>query len=160
MPKVKNAPPRDVPTDDDGYFETMTKAVFQAGFRWELVDARWPGFQAAFDGFDIERVAEYGPPDVERLLGDRAIIRNGRKIEGTVENARVLRDLVAAHGSVRAWLATTAGLTWPERKKAVSAPFKGLGPSGAYFFLWSVGEAVPPHEEEGTWTGPVPSSPP
>jgi DNA-3-methyladenine glycosylase I len=150
------APPRAVPEGDDGYFEVLTKAVFQAGFRWSVVEQKWPNFTRAFAGFHVDDVAQFGPPDVERLLADQGIVRNGRKIEGTIENARVVQELVGDHGSFKAWLDSSAQLPWPERKKVISQPFHSFGPSGAYFFLWSVGEAVPPHDQEPSWTAPVP----
>jgi DNA-3-methyladenine glycosylase I len=155
MPEYKT-PPRAVPADPNGYFESLTKGVFQAGFRWSVVEAKWPGFLDAFHGFDLATVAAYGPEDVERLAANPAIVRNRGKIAGTIENARTLLRIVAEHGSVRAWLDDSTALPWPERKKAVSKPFKSFGPSAAYFFLWSVGEPVPPHNQETTWTEPVP----
>lgn len=160
MPNEMKAPPRAVPDDDNGYFEILTKSVFQSGFRWSVVEAKWPNFLEAFGGFDIDTVASFGPPEVDRLVSDEGLIRNARKIEGTIVNAATMRDLVAEHGSVKAWLDTSADLPWPEREKAVSGPFKYFGPFGAYVFLWSVGEAVPPHEEREDWSGPVPPGSP
>lgn len=155
MPQTMTAPPRAVPSSDSGYFEVLTQAVFQAGFSWGVIQAKWPHFQAAFDGFDIDAVAAYGPPDEDRLLADAGIVRNGRKISATIVNARTLRTIREEHGSVGSWLATSRTLAWPQRKDAVAKPFASFGPSGAYFFLWSVGEATPPHEEECDWTGVV-----
>lgn len=149
-------PPRAVPDHDDGYFEALTREVFGAGLNDAVVEARWPAFRRAFADFSIERVAAFGAGDLARLLQDAGIVRNGRKIEATIANARTWRDLVAEHGSARAWLATTAALPWPERKRAVSRPFRGFGPSGARIFLWRVGESVPPRDIEATWTEIVP----
>jgi len=160
MPTERTAPPRAIPGDDNEYFELLTKSVFLAGFRWSVVEAKWPGFQQAFDGFDVLTIASYEPPDIERLLTDDQIVRNGRKIQATVDNAGAFLDLVQEHGSFKAWLDTTAGLTWPERQKAVARPFKYFGAFGVYFFLWSTGEAVPPHSERETWDGPVPPGAP
>jgi DNA-3-methyladenine glycosylase I len=157
---VKKAPPRGLPDGDNGYFEILTKAVFQAGFSWDVIAMKWPAFMEAFEGFDVDRVAAFTDSDVERLVGNAEIVRNRRKIQGTIENARTIQALAGEHGSVRAWLQTSADLPWPKRKKAVSAPFKFFGPSGAYFFLWSVAEAVPPHHQESTWTDPVPPGSP
>ena len=61
-------PPRKRPADDSGYLEELTKAIFQAGFSWRVIRDKWPNFQQALDGFDIETVAGYGEPDVERLM--------------------------------------------------------------------------------------------
>jgi DNA-3-methyladenine glycosylase I len=135
------------PKDDNGYFENLTHTVFQTGFSWKVIRNKWPNFQVAFDGFDIEKVASYDERDVERLLADEGIVRNGRKIQGTINNARIVQGLIAEHGSFHAYLRSLDGLSWKERRKALSKAFKYFGPTGVYFFLWSVGEEVPPWEE-------------
>jgi 3-methyladenine DNA glycosylase Tag len=153
-------PPREVPADDNGYFEVLTKVIFQSGFRWSVVDNKWPGFTEAFAGFDIGKVAAFGPPEIEALMSDDRIVRNGRKIEATVENAGTLAGFIVEHGSVKEWLASTADLPWPERRRAIAAPIKNLGQFGVFHFLWCVGEAVPPYEERDTWTDPLPEGAP
>jgi len=160
MPSEMKPPPRVVPDDDNGYFEVLTKAVFQSGFRWSVVEAKWPNFREAFAGFDIDTVAGFGPPDVDSLSGDEGLIRNVKKIAATIDNAAAMQDIIAEHGSVKSWLDTTADLPWPDRRTALGEPFKFLGPFGVYVFLWSVGEAVPPHEQRDEWTGPVPPGAP
>ena len=140
-------PPREKPTDDNGYFELLTQAVFQAGFSWKVVRNKWPDFQKSFDGFDIDRVAAYDERDVDRLLANEGIVRNGRKIQATIENAGVMQQLVGQHGSFEAYLRTLDNLTWKERRKILSKGFKNFGPTGVYFFLWSVAEEVPAWDE-------------
>jgi hypothetical protein len=160
MPEGMTIPPREIPVDDDGYFEVLTKVIFQSGFRWSVVENKWPGFREAFSGFDIDAVASYGPPELEKLISDERIVRNGRKIEATVENAITLRQLIDEYGSVAAWLESTAGLPWPDRRKAVSGPLKYFGPGGVFHFLWCVGQAVPPYEQRDTWLETVPPGSP
>lgn len=53
-------PDRLRPDGDDGYFEELTKAIFRAGFSWRVIRQKWPAFQMAFNGFNLERVASYG----------------------------------------------------------------------------------------------------
>ena len=156
MPEPMQAPPRAVPKADSGYFEVLTKAVFQSGMSYKVINSKWPGFLKAFHGFDLDTVADFSPDDIDRLLGDATIIRNGRKINATIKNAEALRELAASHGSIAEWLRATRDLDWTERKTAIAQPFAFLGPMGAYFFLYSVGENVPPHDQEATWDGPVP----
>ncbi len=139
--------PEEKPKNDNGYFEKLTHTVFQTGFSWKVIRNKWPNFQAAFDGFDIDHVASYDERDVERLLADEGIVRNGRKIQGTIDNARILQRLIAQHGSVHDYLRSLDKLSWKERRKTLSQTFKYFGPTGVYFFLWSVGEQVPPWEE-------------
>ena len=85
--------------------------------------------------------------DVDRLLADEGIVRNGRKIRGTIENAQVMQQLIAEHGSFHAYLSTLDDLPWKKRRKTLSDAFRYFGPTGVYFLLWSVGEEVPPWEE-------------
>jgi DNA-3-methyladenine glycosylase I len=140
-------PPVQKPKDDNGYFEKLTQAVFQAGFSWKVVRNKWPNFQEAFDSFEIGQVTAYDERDVERLLADQGIVRNARKIQATMENARIAQRLIAEHGSFNVYLRSLDGLSWQARRKALSKTFKYFGPTGVYFFLWSVGEDVPPWEE-------------
>ncbi|WP_454823304.1 DNA-3-methyladenine glycosylase I [Kocuria marina] len=74
--------------DEIGLFERVTLEAFQSGLSWRTVLAKRPAFREVFHGFDPEAVAAMDERDVERLLGDARIIRNRRKIEATVTNAR------------------------------------------------------------------------
>jgi 3-methyladenine DNA glycosylase Tag len=140
-------PPRSVPDHDAGYFEKITQAVFQAGFSWQVIRSKWPNFRVAFADFDVDAVASFTDEDVERLLENQGIVRNGRKIEATLYNARVCRKLIAEHGSIHAFLRSMDGLTYAARQKKLIKQFKFMGPMGAYFFYYSVGEDVPEYEE-------------
>jgi len=141
------SPAREVPKNDAGYFEKITQAVFQAGFSWQVIRNKWPGFEQAFADFDIDSVAAFTEEDVERLLEDKGIVRNGRKIEATIKNARVCQDLVAEYGSFQNFLRTMDGQEYAKREKMLCKQFKFMGPMGAYFFYWSVGEDVPEYHE-------------
>lgn len=83
---------------DDRWLSMMTKCVFQAGFNWKVIEAKWDGFEAAFEGFDPEKVARYADPELDRLLADKGIVRNYAKIAASVDNARFVRALAAEHG--------------------------------------------------------------
>jgi DNA-3-methyladenine glycosylase I len=74
--------------DDRHLFELLTLEAFQSGLSWLTILRKRGGFRAAFDGWDVERIAAYGDRDVERLLGDAAIVRHRGKIEATLANAR------------------------------------------------------------------------
>lgn len=141
------APPREVPTDDNGYLEKITQAVFQAGFSWKVIRAKWPNFQKAFAGFDVDKVAAFTDSDLERLVENKGIVRNGRKIAATIHNAQICQQLIREHGTFKNWLQTMDDLDYATREKKFSKQFKFMGPMGAYFFFWSVGEEVPPYEE-------------
>ena len=139
-------PPRKKPADDRGYFEELTRAIFQAGFSWRVIRDKWPNFQKAFDRFDISTVAGYGTPDIERLVADPGIVRNRRKIDATINNARVMWNLVQGHGSFHAYLRSLDSLDYAARRKELSQQFSHLGPTGVFTFLWCVDEEVPDWE--------------
>jgi DNA-3-methyladenine glycosylase I len=143
-------PPRKKPANDNGYLEELTKAIFQAGFSWRVIRDKWPNFQTAFDGFDLVTVAGYGEPDIERLVSDPGIVRNRRKIEATVENARVMWELVQEHGSFNSYLRSLDGLDYAGWREELSRRFRNLGPTGVFTFLWCVDEEVPAWEDRKT----------
>jgi len=140
-------PPRRAPESDNGYLEILTKSIFQAGFSWDVIRQKWPHFRRAFEGFDIETVAGYGEPDLDRLLADPQIVRNGRKIAATIQNARIMRGLIAEHGSIHAYLRSLDGLGYAERRRLLTRRLHHLGPTGAFVFLYTVGEEVPDWEQ-------------
>lgn len=146
MPQAIEIPPRQRPTDEAGYLEQMTKAIFQAGFSWAVIRAKWPSFQTAFDGFDVDTVAAYDAPDMDRLLADPGIVRNGRKIAATVQNARTMQALRSQHGSFYAYLRSLDALPYEQRRAALTKQFQGLGRTSCFVFLWCVGEEVPAWE--------------
>ncbi len=136
-------PPRIAPADDNGYLEELTKAIFRSGFSWRVIRQKWPDFQKAFDGFNVEEVANYGPNKINRLFGDPGIVRNRRKIVGTVENAGIVLELVREHGSFRDYLRSLDALDYRERVKELTGRFRGLGRTGAFVFLYCVDEPTP-----------------
>jgi DNA-3-methyladenine glycosylase I len=81
--------------DETGLFERLSLEAFQSGLSWATILRKRPAFRAAFDGFDPDTVAGYDEHDVARLMADAGIVRNLRKIEATITNARAtvaLRD--------------------------------------------------------------------
>lgn len=140
-----HAPEQITPQRLADYLEVMTRAVFQSGMSWHVIAAKWAGFRRAFAEFDPETVAAFGADDVERLAADPGIVRNRRKIEATVRNAQVMLDLEREYGGFARYLRAQPDF------EALVADLRGtftfLGESGAYYFLYVVGEPVPPHEE-------------
>lgn len=84
---------------DDRWLSAMTKAVFQAGFNWKLIDDKWPNFEAAFDGFDVGRWRLMSDDDLDRLLATEGLVANAAKIRSVGANAQFLADLAESHGS-------------------------------------------------------------
>ncbi|MEP0709394.1 MAG: DNA-3-methyladenine glycosylase I [Parvibaculum sp.] len=138
LPKPKSAAAlKKIP--DDRWLAGMTKAVFQAGFVWRVIENKWPGFEDAFDGFDPHRIAFYADEDIERLAGDTRIVRNGAKILATRDNARFVCDLAEEFGSAGAFFGGSkpenfAGLLDTMKKRG-----NRLSGASAQFFLRQMG---------------------
>ena len=85
--------------DDPGQFEFLILESAQAGLSWTTILRKREGYCRGFAGFDPVRVAAFGPADVERLMADSGIVRNRKKIEAAIGNARIFLELAAKHGS-------------------------------------------------------------
>ncbi|MFB9832084.1 DNA-3-methyladenine glycosylase I [Actinoallomurus acaciae] len=98
--------------DDRGLYERLCLEAFQSGLSWLTILRKRSGFRRAFDDFAMEKVAAYGPADVERLLADASIVRNRRKVEAAIANARASLDLPDG----------LAALVWKYADPAAPAP--------------------------------------
>jgi DNA-3-methyladenine glycosylase I len=76
-------------------FERLTLEAFQSGLSWLTILRKRENFRRAFDGFEIDRVAGYRAKEVKRLLADAGIVRNRKKIEAAIANAKAARELHA-----------------------------------------------------------------
>jgi DNA-3-methyladenine glycosylase I len=90
--------------DDAALFERLVLEINQAGLSWLTILKKRQAFRAAFEGFDVGRVAGYGRRERARLLRDAGIIRNRLKIDAAIDNARRLLALRDRHGSFAGWL--------------------------------------------------------
>jgi 3-methyladenine DNA glycosylase Tag len=90
---------------DDRVLAEMTKRIFCAGFAWTVIEKKWPGFEAAFLGFDPPRLVGQAPEFWDALTGDARIVRNGQKIMSVAANARFVVDVASEHGSFGTFLA-------------------------------------------------------
>lgn len=139
-----HAPERISPRHLGDYLDVLTRAVFQSGISWRVVEAKWPGTREALYNFDPERIADLTPEDVDRLAQDTRLVRNRRKIEATIQNAQTMLDLDRQYKGFGRYLKS-----FPDFDAASAdlvKRFKYLGATGAYFFLYVVGEPVPEHE--------------
>lgn len=90
--------------DDRRLFEFLTLEGAQAGLSWRTILLRREGYRRAFLGWDLDRVSAMDEADVQRLLADPGIIRHRGKIESTISNARIARDIAEEHGSLDAYV--------------------------------------------------------
>jgi DNA-3-methyladenine glycosylase I len=144
--------------DERTLFELLTLEGAQAGLSWSLILSKREGYRHAFAGFAPDVVARFGDPDVERLMGDAAIVRNRKKIESAVANAGVIDAMHRAGESLAAVLWSFVSdvtlhnawnslgdlpLSTPE-SKAMSAElrrrgFRFVGPTRCYSTIQSAG---------------------
>ena len=90
--------------DDRRLFEFLVLESAQAGLSWITILRKREHYRQAFDGFDPQRVAVYDEARIEQLLGNPGIVRNRRKIEAAVRNARVFLEIQDEFGSFDAYL--------------------------------------------------------
>lgn len=90
--------------DEARLFERLVLEINQAGLSWGTILAKRPRFLAAYDGFEVDRVARYGARERARLLRDPGIIRNRLKVDAAIENARRVSALRERFGSFAGWL--------------------------------------------------------
>jgi len=134
--------------DDIALFERLSLEIFQAGLSWLIVLKKRPALVAAFEGFDPARVAQYGEAEVERLMNDAGIIRNRRKIEAVIGNARKLEEIRAAEGSFAAWIERHHPRDKPAWVKLFRQTFAFTGGEVVGEFLMSIGVLPGAHRED------------
>ncbi|CUU54440.1 DNA-3-methyladenine glycosylase I [Parafrankia irregularis] len=140
--------------DTVGLFERITLEAFQSGLSWLTILRKRPAFRAAFAGFDPATVAAFDDQRVTELLVDAGIVRNRRKIEATIMNARAvlaldepLEDIVwsfapPSPGAAPLTLADVPAVT--AESKALAKALRGrgfvfLGPTTAYALMQACG---------------------
>jgi DNA-3-methyladenine glycosylase I len=131
-----------VPVHDDlRHFEFLVLESAQAGLSWMTILKKREAYRRAYHGFNPRRVARFGPADVERLLADAGIVRNRRKIESSIENARVFLQVQQEYGSfdhflwafvegrpvINAWRRQEEIPARTDLSDAVSSELKGRG---------------------------------
>lgn len=71
---------------DDRFLAMMTKVINQAGFRWSVIEKKWPQFEEAFFGFNIDKLSRLSPEQWEAYVKDVRVVRNWQKIKAVMDN--------------------------------------------------------------------------
>jgi len=140
--------------DDRMLFEFLILEGMQAGLSWITVLKKREAFREAFDGFDPEKVSQYGEKKVEELMANEKIIRNRLKINAAIVNAKLFLEIAEKHGSFDnfiwgyvnnepifgdgTWPATTQ-LSDKISKDLKKLGFKFVGSTIIYAFLQATG---------------------
>lgn len=126
-------------SDDAALFERLALEINQAGLSWLTVLKKRENFRAAFQAFDVGRVAAYDRRERARLLRNPGIIRNRLKIDAVIENARRLLTIRNSHGSFAAWLEAHHPLSREQWIKLFKQTFVFTGGEITGEFLMSIG---------------------
>lgn len=135
-------------SDDRVLFERLVLEINQAGLSWLTILKKREAFRAAFDDFDIDRVAAYGEAERARLLADAGIIRNRLKVDAVIENARRIIALRETHGSFDGWLRAHHPLTKAEWVKLFGRTFRFTGGEIVGELLMSLGYLPGAHQPD------------
>ena len=139
--------------DESRLFEALTLGVFEVGLSWSVVFGKREGFRTAFRGFDATQVAGMTGADVDRLTQDASIIRNRRKIQATVDNARAM---ISTSPSLAELTTAFEAAPTPAPPSIVDIPkttsqaeafakqlkaqgYRFVGPTSVYAFMQNVG---------------------
>lgn len=125
---------------EDRYLCEMSRRIFRAGLKHELVDRKWPAFEEVFAGFDPEFCARLPDERIEELLADRRLVRNLAKLRAVRANARAILELRREAGGIGRWIADWPGSEIVGLWEELGRRFQQLGGNSAPHFLRMVGK--------------------
>lgn len=124
---------------DDRWLAGMTRAIFQAGFNWKVIENKWSGFEEAFDGFDIAVCANRLPDSFDALTHDKRIVRNPAKIAAVQANAQFIDGIAKEHGSFARWIVDWPRAAYVDLLAELGRRGSRLGGATAQYFLRAMG---------------------
>ena len=146
--------------EDENIFELLILEPFQAGLSWETILNKRESFREAYDGFDAVKIAAYDEDKAQELLNNPKIVRNRRKIEASIQNAKVYLKIQKEWGTFSdyIWHFTEGNIiyendkTFSELSDRISDDLKRhgmkfIGTTIVYSFLQAIG-VINSHEDE------------
>jgi len=133
---------------DNELFGRLTIEIFQAGLNWTIILNKKKNFENAFEGFNIDIVANYGEDDFERLMNDKGIIRNKLKINAAIYNAKAVLKIQNEYKTFNDWLLLHKNNNLEEWIKLFKKNFKFTGKEITREFLTSTGNIKGAHIED------------
>ncbi len=133
------------PPNDDAYFESMCRVIFQTGLNWRVIEDKWPTTKKAFCNFEVPKVANFSDAEIESLMKDTGIVRNRGKIKAIVQNAKNFMNVEKQYGSFQKYLdSIDKSENYANVIRDLVSKFKWLGLPSASLFLYAVGEEINP----------------
>ena len=145
--------------DDKYLFEILILESFQAGLSWECVLNKRESFRQAFDNFNIDKIINYSDEKIQELLQNKGIIRNRLKINATINNSKIFKDIQEQYGTFSKYLETftnnkvvyeigktTSRLSDNISKDLQKRGMKFVGSTIIYSFLQAIG-VIYSHDE-------------
>jgi len=138
--------------DDNILFEMLILESFQAGLSWITILKKRDAFREAFDDFNIEKIIDYDENKVNELLENEKIIRHKGKINATIVNTKVFKEIQNEYGSfstyiwgftdgkiIKAEYKTKSELSDRIAKDLKKRGMKFVGSTTIYSYLESIG---------------------
>lgn len=139
--------------NEEYLFEMLILESFQAGLSWECILNKREDFRKAFDNFDIEKICKYDEEKIKELLSNEKIVRNKLKINASIRNARIFKNIQKEYGSFKNYIKnytkgkTTSKLSDDISKDLQRRGMKFVGSTIIYSYLQAIG-VIYSHEEE------------
>ena len=92
------------PKNDDEFLGQIAKIIFVAGFRYSIVEERWPLMKKGFNNFSIKNLCKYNEKGINNIMKSKGMIKNIGKIQAIIENSKKCKKLQKEHGSVLKWI--------------------------------------------------------
>jgi DNA-3-methyladenine glycosylase I len=129
---------------DDEYFTLLVRIIFYAGFKAQIVTDKLAVIGRHFPNYNI--VADYGGQEIQAILNDSEMIRNRRKIQACITNAKTFRSIISKHGSfqnfIDSFAATTSEANLIRLREDLQWRLAYLGDITVYHFLTDIGMPV------------------
>ena len=134
--------------DEAELLERLALEIFQAGLSWELILKKRAGIVTAFEGFAVDRVADFGEGRIRDLLEDERIVRNRLKVRAIVHDAGVIRAFRESHGGFSAWLSQQHPRSKRDWVQLFKKTYRYTGGEITGEFLMSIGYLPGSHRED------------
>lgn len=146
--------------DDNYLFEMLILEMFQAGLSWECILNKRENFKRAYDNFAIDKIIKYDDVKKEELYNNKGIIRNKLKINASINNSAIFKEIQKEYGSFSKYLLsfiheypiyetglTTSQLSDSISKDLIKRGMKFTGSTIIYSYLQAIG-IINSHETE------------